>query len=231
MNAGGQKPRGHTSILANLDSVLKIEKLEEMDIDRRAIREIELVKQKDGESGKKWRFVLPAVELGRDADGDPITSCVIRQPNTDGEPGETSKATDAGIKLTPQCEVFLRAIYRALENHGEDAPFALNLPRGTRVVKWGLLGETFAGMAFDGADETDAKKRQDKLSQAMKRHGEKLMSLRVIMREKPFIWLTGRKVRGFSKRYDTAGEGEARRQDPAPAQAPEQSPIDYDEAF
>jgi len=217
MNAGGQKPRGHTSILANLDSVLKIEKLEEMDIDRRVIREIELVKQKDGESGRKWRFVLPAVDLGRDADGDPITSCVVRAPNAEGEPGETSKATDAGIRLTPQCEVFLRAIYRALADYGEDAPIALGLPSGARVVKWKLLAGVFAGMAFDGADEADPKKRQDKLSQAMKRHGERLMQLRVIMRENPYLWLTGRKVRGFARRFDSAGDdrGDSRQAEPS----------------
>ena len=225
MNAGGQKPRGHTSILANLDSVLKVEKLEEMDIDRRAIREIELAKQKDGESGKKWRFVLPAVELGRDADGEPITSCVVRAPNTDGEPGETSKATDAGIRLTPQCEVFLRAVYKALQDHGEDAPIALGLPQGTRVVRWKLLGETFAGMAFEGADEEDPAKRSNSLSQAMKRHGERLMQLRIIMREKPFIWLVGRKVKGFAKRYDTVEANADRRPEP------DQAPINYDEAL
>jgi len=221
MNSGGQKPRGHTSILANLDSVLKVEKLDEMDIDRRAIREIEIAKEKDGESGKKWRFVLPAVEIGRDAEGEPVTSCVVRGPNSEGAPGETSKATDAGIRLTPQAEVFLRAVYRALADHGESPPHELGLPGGTRVVKWKTLGEVFASMAFDGADEADPKKRQDKLSQAMKRHGERLMQLNVIMRENPFVWLTGRKVRGFAKRDDSA----ERRAEEAPP------PMQDDEGF
>lgn len=205
MNSGGQKPRGHTSILANLDSVLKVEKMEEMDNDRRTIREIEIAKEKDGESGKKWRFVLPAIEIGLDAENEPITSCVVRRPNIDGAPGETSKPSDAGIRLTPQAEVFLRAVYRALADFGEDAPSTLNLPHGTRVVKWKKLGEVFASMAFDGADESDPKKRQDKLSQAMKRHGEKLMQQNIIMRENPFVWLVGRKVKGFAMRGDSAG--------------------------
>lgn len=217
MNAGGTKARGWTGITANIDSVLGVARVfadakntePVMDIDRRQIREMALVKQKDGEDGRKWRFVLPAVEIGRDEDGDAITSCVVRAPNEEGEPGETSKSTDAGIRLTPQCEVFLRAVYKALSEHGEDAPFELSLPSGTRVVKWKKLGEVFAGMAFDGADEADPKKRQDKLSQAMKRHGEKLMQLRIMMRENPFVWLTGRKVRGFAKRDDSA-EGKRR---------------------
>ncbi|MBS4018749.1 MAG: AAA family ATPase [Dechloromonas sp.] len=227
MNSGGQKPRGHTSIMANLDSVLKVEKLEEMDIDRRAVREIEIAKQKDGESGKKWRFVLPAVEIGRDGDGEPITSCVVRLPNVDGEPGETSKATDAGIRLTPQCEVFLRAIYRALADGGENAPVVLGLPSGTRVVHWRVLAEKFAEMAFDGADEEDPKKRANALSQAMKRHGEKLMQLNIIMRQKPFVWLTGRKVRGFSRRADSASE----KSRPSEAPPPSPGPADQEEVF
>jgi hypothetical protein len=218
MNSGGLKPRGHTSILANIDSVLKVEKLEEMDIDKRAIREIEIAKEKDGEAGKKWRFVLPAVEIGRDDEGDPITSCVVRAPNDDGEPGETSKATDAGIKLSPQCEIFLKAVYRAIGDYGEDAPPSLNVPAGTRVVHWKQLCDVFAGMAWEGADEPDDKKRANKISQSMKRHGEKLVQLRIIMRENPYVWVTGRRVRGFARRADTAGEIDDRRgrEEPAP---------------
>lgn len=227
MNAGGNKPRGHTSILANLDSVLKVEKLEEMDVDRRAVREIEITKQKDGEGGRKWRFVLPAVEIGRDADGDPVTSCVVRVPNADGEPGETSKPTDAGIRLTPQCEVFLRAIYRALHDHGEAAPAILGLPSGTKVVHWRSLAGKFAEMAFDGADEEDPKKRANALSQAMKRHGEKLMQLNVIMRQKPYIWLTGRRVRGFSRRADSASEKSRANEAPPP----DPGPSDQEEVY
>jgi hypothetical protein len=175
-----------------------------MDIDKRTIREVRVAKQKDGESGRKWRFVLPAVEIGRDSDGDPETSCVVRQPNTEGEPGETAKPTDAGIRLTPQAEIFLRSIYRAVADHGEEAPDALGLPPGTAVVRWKAVAEIFGKLAFDGDAEADPKKRADKISQAMKRHGEKLMQLRIIMRENPFLWLTGRKVRGFSMRSDSA---------------------------
>ena len=207
LNSSGTKARGHTSIFGNLDSVLKVELLEQMDVDKRSVRQVDVAKEKDGESGRKWQFVLPAVEIGWDAEGDAITSCVVRAPNVEGEPGETSKPTDAGIKLTAQCEVFLRALYRALADYGEDAPFSLGLPQGTRVVKWKDLGAVFAGMAFEGADEEDPKKRQNALSQAMKRHGERLMQLRIIMRESPFVWTTGKRVRGFGRRQDSADGG------------------------
>ena len=69
-------------------------------------------------------------------------------------------------------------------------------------------------MAFEGADEADPEKRANALSQAMRRHGARLMQLNVIMRENPYLWLTGRRVRGFSKRDDTA---DRRDQLPPPA--------------
>ena len=128
-----------------------------------------------------------------------MTSCVVRLPNDEGEPGETSQKTDAGLKLSPQGEIFLRAVHAALEQYGERPPAILRVPPETTVVRWKFVAEAFGRMAFEGADEADPQKRQNAISQAMKRHGEKLMQQRVIMRENPFIWLTGRKVSGFSR--------------------------------
>ena len=207
-SAAGEKARGHTSITANLDSIIRVLKTEAIDVDKRAIREAETVKQKDGESGKKWRFVLPAIPVGKDADGDDITSCVVRAPNLEGEPGETEGVADVGIKLSAQCEVFLRAIYKALDDHAETAPVALCLPVGTEVVDWRRVAEVFGKISFD--DEPDQSKRNQNIRKAMQRHGEWLMSRRIIGREKPFIWLTGRKVRGIPRRGKQALESASR---------------------
>ena len=204
MNAGGTKARGWTGITANIDSVISVARLDTkdgqpiIDNDRRHIREFVTTKQKDGEDGKRWRFVLPSVEIARDQDGDPVTSCVVRAPNGDSAPGALDKPTDTGLRLSDQGEVFMRAINRALDDFGEDAPAALRLPRGAKVVRWKYVTAAFAALGFEGDAETDPVKRSNKIAQAAKRHGERLMSLRVIMRENPFVWLTGRKVRGFA---------------------------------
>ena len=53
-------------------------------------REMHLEKMKDGEDGLRWGFNLEIVEMGVDADGDPITSCVVVEadlPKAE-EPGE-----------------------------------------------------------------------------------------------------------------------------------------------
>ena len=206
MNAGGQKARGWTGIQANVDSVIGVAKTEppQIDIDRRHVREFTTLKQKDGEDGKRWRFVLPAIETSRGNGSKALTSCVVRLPNWDGEPGEKEKTTDAGLRLTPQIELFLRAIYRALDDDGERAPPELRLPLGTQVVRWNKVTQAFAALAFE--EESEAKKKADKLAQATKRAGERLMQLRIIGREKPFVWLTGRKVKGMPKRGGTEDE-------------------------
>lgn len=217
MNAGGHKPRGHTSILANLDSVLTVTALETgpeksstpmLDVDNRHIREIVTAKQKDGEAGKRWRFVLPAITIGYDKDNEPITSCVVRDPNLEGERGETEKPGDVGLSVSTQCEVFLRAVITALGDYGESPPNHLRLGADVpRVVQWRHVVSVFDAMAFH--DEPDEAKRAQSRRKAMQRHGEWLLTRSVVMRHDNFIWLTGRRrVKGFPMTGQAMSGGE-----------------------
>ena len=204
MNAGGTKARGWTGITANIDSVIGVARLDQkdgsavLDNDKRAIREITTIKMKDGEDGRRWRFVLPSIEIGKDEHGDPITSCVVRLPNDEGAPGATETPREAGKRLSAQADLFVRAMRKAMDDQGEEAPAFLNLPAGHRVVKWKHVLGAFAKLGFAGEGEDDPKKRQAALYTAAKRHGEALMADRIIMRETPFVWFTGRKVRGVN---------------------------------
>lgn len=199
MNASGSKVRGHTSILANLDSVIIVE-IEEGKHDaspqRRAIRQARLAKQKDGENGKTIRFVLESVTLGQDARGKDVTSCVVTPPDYGVMAGVDTTGEVKGLKLSPQAEVFLRAVHRAIDDFGIEPPPTLKVPRHIKVVEWGHVRAAFEKLDFQ--DEPDAAKRAAALRQAAKRHGELLMSREVIMKEGKFVWLTGRKVRGFN---------------------------------
>lgn len=62
--------RGHSSLRAALDVVLEVTRQDER-------REWKLEKAKDGEDGKVHAFHLDVVELGDDAEGWPVTSCVV----------------------------------------------------------------------------------------------------------------------------------------------------------
>lgn len=62
--------RGHSSLFAALDAAILVSR----DGEARCWK---LDKAKDGRDGEEHGFRLKVVELGADADGDPITSCVI----------------------------------------------------------------------------------------------------------------------------------------------------------
>ena len=150
-----------------------------------------------GEQGLKTRFVLPALTIGRDADGDEIRSCTIAEPD-EGELTGIDQSTPAeGGSLSPQAFNFVRALDKAVEEHGVEATsVGVALPYGMRVVDFTHFREVFAATSFEGADEADPKTRANTIRKAIKRNGEKLMAAGVIGRKDPYIWRTGKAIKG-----------------------------------
>ncbi|MHB9119110.1 MAG: AAA family ATPase [Burkholderiales bacterium] len=68
--------RGHSSLHAALDAVLEVRRTGDR-------REWFVAKSKDGAGDRAHGFRLEVVTIGADADGDPITACVI-EPETSG---------------------------------------------------------------------------------------------------------------------------------------------------
>lgn len=91
--------RGHSSLHAALDGAIEVER-------SATSRCWSAAKVKDGEDGKQVPFKLHVIDLGTDADGDPITSCAV--------------GPDATATLTPKApsganqKVALPAIKRLL---------------------------------------------------------------------------------------------------------------------
>lgn len=79
--------RGHSSLLAALDTAIEVSR----DGDQRQWR---LAKSKDGEDGKAHAFKLKVIDLLPDADGDPVSSCVI-EPDSNLLP-KKAKAPQGG---------------------------------------------------------------------------------------------------------------------------------------
>lgn len=67
---GSKGPRGHSSLLANADTVIEVSRNEDR-------RQWKIAKAKDGKDGEVHRFMLQVEALGTDHYGDPITSCVV----------------------------------------------------------------------------------------------------------------------------------------------------------
>lgn len=70
---GERGMRGHSSLFAAMDAAIEV-KRSKGDPDRRAWS---LAKSKDDADGKSHGFKLITVQLGNDADGEPVSSCVI----------------------------------------------------------------------------------------------------------------------------------------------------------
>lgn len=62
--------RGHSSLLAALDGAIEVER-------SATGRRWSAAKVKDGEDGKQVPFRLHVIDLGRDGDGDAVTSCAV----------------------------------------------------------------------------------------------------------------------------------------------------------
>jgi hypothetical protein len=62
--------RGHSSLRGAVDTEILVEGAS-------GVRTATITKQRDGETGQVFAFELVPVDLGRDEDGEPITSCVV----------------------------------------------------------------------------------------------------------------------------------------------------------
>lgn len=218
LNSGGTKARGHTSLFANVENVITVRKVENAhDADKRQIREWVISKQKDGEDGVSQRFVLPLVNLGVDADGDKITSCIVSAPNGDAPEVEHPD----GIAIAGYNAAVLRAIYNAVSRRGVSSPFELGLSRGQLAIDRNDLRDALRSEldadggdieAREGESEDDAKRRRDAAyRQNVYRSITTLYQKGVVGRKDGWLWLTGKKVRGFEP---APGMGDAQAQSP-----------------
>ena len=184
MNAQGTKARGHTSIFANLENVIFVERdMERRDEDGRPLREARIAKQKDEEDGAKWSFVLRGgIEVGQDKYGNPITSCVVVPPEgrvAEIGGGRVNTPSKYRGHLSDRQEIAMRALSDALIEHGQDAPASLGLPAGMRVVEWSQWRERWARLDFN--DEAKVQKESIRIGQA-------LLTKRVIGKDGNFVW-------------------------------------------
>lgn len=95
--------RGHSSLFAAMDAVIEVTRTA-------GRREWSVAKSKDDTDGQVHGFMLEVVNLGNDASGDPITSCVVR---TDEAPPDTRPKPPKGGNQ--------RIVYDALAPHFRDS--------------------------------------------------------------------------------------------------------------
>jgi len=119
----GSRPRGHTSLSAAVESQLKVERAATGEV----VVTVELAK--DFAEGTEIVSRLERVELGTDADGDPIISLVVLP--TDGSPTKRPITR----KLSDRQRLALGALDECAITDGKPAPANLELPERTIVAQ------------------------------------------------------------------------------------------------
>lgn len=110
--------RGWSGLLANADSVLMLEG------GKGEVRTGTIVKAKDAPCGDAFAFALRVVEVGVDADGDTINTCVV-----DPEDAPAKASHPRRKPLTPKQALVLRAVNLCLDDgQGETVPPPPGLP-------------------------------------------------------------------------------------------------------
>lgn len=200
MNADGKKLRGHTSLRANVDQVFLVSNNEQT-----RVKTMVLDKIKDGEDGIKVQFELMQIELGEYPNGKPKTSCVCLPV---GEKEAIRKEEEAkGIRLRESEIPYFRALWAALEAHGEPVPPDMALPSSVRAIVHNKQVNTVFS-AQHPIDDDLAALSDDEVKAAKTRHWEKLKKRIVAAREGlqragvlgitgEKLWWTGKPVRQF----------------------------------
>ena len=101
------KARGHSSLRAAVETEIELSYDEAT-----GLRTALSTKQRDLEGGRKFHFKLNVIELGHDADGDPVTTCVIVPASSD----DVETANKKAIKGKQQ--ILFKTCFQQLRGEG-----------------------------------------------------------------------------------------------------------------
>ena len=204
MAKGKNELRGSGAIYAALDSTIYVTRNEET-----KIRTARLGKQKDDESDLSFQFELMAVELTRDVNDQPITSCVCLPVGV--KEAVRREEERKGWRLSPGEEVFMRSYFEAEKRCGSPVPADWDLPAKVRtIVAYEDVKRIYA--ASNPSDDLSPELAEEEIAKATDRHRDALKKKLQRVREsltgagvigfarpdnKPVVWWTGKPLRAF----------------------------------
>ena len=166
--------RGHSLLRAAVDTEIEISR---GDLES-GILVARVTKQREYATDGSLFFSLRQVEIGIDADGDPVTACVV-----DEATAPTSNRQPKAKPLAPAQQRALQLLHRAVDEAGEVPTASSHMPAGQRCVteeKWRQY--CYRGSVSSG--DQDAKRM------AFKRAAEALVASGRVGKWEPFVWLS-----------------------------------------
>lgn len=210
--------RGWSGIMGNIESAIEVNKTDEFETltvegreKRLVVREAVITKQKDGEDGLRWRFVLPQVILSYDEDNEPVTACVVRAAGEIEAPAVVeAKRGNAGVMLSDERAGLFSALLRTIGEVGVPPPPELKLPAGVAsVCQWGQF--RFAYRKRVAPTDDDATKHAVTIKKRLQRFEKFATAAGIIGIERTpgptegeqltWIWPTGKPVFGRGVQY------------------------------
>jgi AAA domain len=170
----GTRPRGHTSLTGAVDAQLAVKR----DATENVIVTVEWMK--DGAEGDVIASRLERVEIGTDADGDVVSSCVV----VPAEASESTRRPSGTSRLTKAAQTALRALVEAIDEQGMAAPASNHIPASARIVTLNIWRQQAYRRGISTSEEDRAKQ------QAFKRASEYLIGAGRVGVWDDQVWLT-----------------------------------------
>jgi hypothetical protein len=153
----GTRPRGHTSLTGAVVAQLAVRRDDGTD---NVVVTVEHMK--DGAEGAVIGFRMRGVVVGKDIDGDDVSSMIL-VPLQDGDVQPARKSR----KLSPKYELAVRILVDLVAEQGEPVPVSWDLPRGIMAVQ---LEDWRKSLISRGVMEDDRKRFWD-LKKGLMVHG------------------------------------------------------------
>ncbi|AWN47157.1 AAA family ATPase [Methylobacterium terrae] len=152
----GDRPRGHSSLGGAVDALLSVKKSAE------GVVTVTTEWMKDGAEGEAVASRLRVVEVGRDDEGDAITSCVV-----DEIEGAAPSRQAPARRLSDRNRLALAALAECLLNHGREPPPALGLPSGLKAAPVERWREELHARGVIEAEDTNPRATFKRLREAL----------------------------------------------------------------
>lgn len=188
----GRGPRGHEALHGAADFEIEVTGATEDTPNLWTVRKL-----KAGPGGATHRFRLRQTPVGEDADGDPVTSCiVVDQRQTAAKANEQPK----GWRVSDSQREFLQVLADTIDKKGVMPPADLPVPANVLMVASVADVRATYVERLEATEAGDADQIEDRLRQRWSRATKKLINDRVIGSKKPWLWFTGKQVERFRLR-------------------------------
>jgi hypothetical protein len=163
--------RGWSGLMANADGLILFDAADDLAGSGR------VEKVKDGQSGDRFGFEREVVEIGTDEDGDPVTTCLVRDSDPPGQKGVSRK-------LQPKLDLVMRCFHMCMEaGQTENVPAVGGVPPGTKGVPRDQLRAMLQAEGY-----TAGTQNPDNIRKAMNRHIDQLLELKRLRGNERMVW-------------------------------------------